>query len=205
MLTVGQDHPSSGKMKSLLILFTLLGLGACRTLEMVMEDAVVEASAPEPCEKMNISDTTWCPVCGIHDWRRFGNTCYKLFTSKVSFANAELYCRRRISGGRLASIHSRMDNQLLATLYPCVATRAWVGGLHLQQGTSYIWTDGTDFNYQNWAPGEPNNLHGKEFCMEMYRTGKWNDMPCNSQQFFICEYHLNRREVQEEESLEASD
>ncbi|XP_069066163.1 C-type lectin-like [Pleurodeles waltl] len=193
-------------MKSLLILFTLLGLGACSHLEMMMEDAVVEEEpASEPCEKMNISDTTWCPVCGIHNWRLFGNTCYKLFRSKVSFASAELYCRRRIQGGRLASIHSSSDDRRLVRLYPSGLTRAWLGGIYLQQGKSYVWTDGTNFNYQNWAPGEPNNYYGKESCMEMFRNGKWNDLPCHSRQAFICEYRLRRREGEEEESLEMDD
>ncbi|XP_078496274.1 C-type Lectin CRL-like [Lissotriton helveticus] len=192
-------------MKSLLILFTLLGLGACRTLEILMEDAVVEAPAPEPCEKMNLSDTTRCPVCGIQDWGRVGNTCYKLFNSRVSYASAELSCRRRISGGRLASIHSSGENQVLVGLFPCGVPSAWVGGLYLQQGKSFIWTDGSDINYQNWAPGEPNNINGKEFCMEMYKSGKWNDLFCYTQRVFICEYRLNRSEVQEEEPLETVD
>ncbi|KAJ1196981.1 hypothetical protein NDU88_000844 [Pleurodeles waltl] len=190
-------------MKSLLILFTLLGLGACRNLEMMMEDAVVEeSSATEPCEKMNISDTTMCPVCGIQNWHRFGKSCYIIFYSKLTFSSAEFYCKRHIRGGRLASIHSSGDNQYLKTWFPRAFSHAWLGGLYLQQEKSCVWTDGSDFNYKNWAYGEPRNQYGKELCLAMNTGGQWNLLPCNSNQPFFCEYPLQQSEVQEEESLE---
>lgn len=42
--------------------------------------------------------------------------------------------------------------------------------------------------YFNWAPGEPNNLNGKEFCLEVmtYRKNQWNDLACGRRRNFIC-------------------
>ncbi|XP_069066123.1 struthiocalcin-2-like [Pleurodeles waltl] len=196
-------------MKSLLILFTLLGLGACRHLEVMTEDAMVEeeeeASASEPCEKMNISDTTWCPVRGIQSWRRFGNTCYKLFTYKFTFNRAESFCSRRIRRGHLASIHRQQLNRKLRRLFPCGMRHVWVGGRYLPQRHSYVWTDGTAFNYRNWFNGHPRYHCGKRSCLVMNRRETWNNWDCQVRQSFICEYRLSCSEGQEEECLEDAD
>nr|XP_015194879.1 PREDICTED: L-selectin-like [Lepisosteus oculatus] len=34
--------------------------------------------------------------------------------------------------------------------------------------------------------GEPNNLRGKEDCVEMSGGGTWNDAPCGQQKNFVC-------------------
>ncbi|XP_069468592.1 C-type lectin mannose-binding isoform-like [Ambystoma mexicanum] len=192
-------------MKSLVIMLSLLGLGACMKLEVMPEDAVVDDSELGPCPKINASDTTMCPICGIHNWARIGNVCYRVFTSKSTFASAEMYCRGRIRGGRLASVHSSRDNARVSLLLRGRAPRAWLGGLHLHQGKIFIWSDGSTYNFQNWAPGEPNNSGGQEFCIEMYANGQWNDLACQHKQSFICEYRLKRRTDQEEEEDEDMD
>ncbi|PVD23992.1 hypothetical protein C0Q70_17269 [Pomacea canaliculata] len=41
-----------------------------------------------------------------------------------------------------------------------------------------------------WNEGEPNNLDSHEDCVEMYPTGKLNDVPCYRQQNYICKKYL---------------
>ena len=41
------------------------------------------------------------------------------------------------------------------------------------------------FNYDNWSPGQPDNF-GNEDCVQLYNTGLWNDLSCNTQNGFIC-------------------
>ena len=60
-------------------------------------------------------------------------------------------------------------------------TRFWLGG---QRGWS--WSDGTPWDYENWAPGEP-KWKGAEVCIENValawgkeKKGKWNDRGCNN-------------------------
>ncbi|XP_069062033.1 lectin-like [Pleurodeles waltl] len=100
-----------------------------------------------------------------------------------------MYCRKVIRGGRLASIHAYWVNRQLAKMCHANAPRAWVGGLYLHEAKNYVWTDGTEMDYQNWSRGEP-NLLAKEFCIEMFGNGKWNDLPCKVKQAYICEYRL---------------
>jgi hypothetical protein len=44
----------------------------------------------------------------------------------------------------------------------------------------FRWVDGSCLDgFAPWAPGEPNNLNGKEGCVVQYRNGSWNDYPCS--------------------------
>lgn len=40
--------------------------------------------------------------------------------------------------------------------------------------------------FSNWA-NEPNNAGGNENCAAMYDGGRYNDLPCDNQAYFICE------------------
>ena len=38
------------------------------------------------------------------------------------------------------------------------------------------WSDGSPWEFTNWAPGEPNNAGNQEDRVQMYRHGTWNDL-----------------------------
>lgn len=51
----------------------------------------------------------------------------------------------------------------------------------------YVWTtSGEVLNYSNWQPGQPNDPK-TERCVAAAPTGKWHDVPCNAEKYFICE------------------
>ena len=72
--------------------------------------------------------------------------------------------------------------------------RVWLGGRMIDD--SWIWMDGTDFSYENWAPGEPNNnqylQEGVEdaIMINWVESGGWNDAPkvYTFSDGFICQY-----------------
>ena len=39
----------------------------------------------------------------------------------------------------------------------------------------WSWVDGTPLDYSNWSSGNPGST---EFCMTMFPSGEWNDLPC---------------------------
>ena len=50
------------------------------------------------------------------------------------------------------------------------------------------WQDGKRVKYKKWQPGEPNNHGTGESCTEQYRSQRWNDLPCRTGRFFVCNY-----------------
>nr|XP_057907639.1 lactose-binding lectin l-2-like [Doryrhamphus excisus] len=102
--------------------------------------------------------------CCPQGWTQVDDHCY-IFQSEVrTFADAESVCNTL--GGNLASIHSYLENLAVAGLIKeGGADYAWIG-LHdaIKKG-NYIWTDGTNVEFLNFAPVEPN---GTGACVELY-------------------------------------
>ncbi|XP_043932650.1 lectin-like [Protopterus annectens] len=120
---------------------------------------------------------------------------YRFVTTPMTFVNAELYCQRLGRRGHLTSIHSYCINHLLVHLVRrCSRNVAsvWIGGLQFLKTKRFIWLDGSRWNFARWGPGEPNNVYGREECIEMYtshyRPGYWNDLFCSYSRPFICKY-----------------
>jgi hypothetical protein len=87
-------------------------------------------------------------------------------------------------GGHLVTISDGAENSFVRDSvlgFDSQPRRAWIG-LHspLHDGV-YSWSSGDASSYRNWIPGEPNNLGGIEYTVEMVNsqgfTGEWNDAP----------------------------
>uniref|UniRef100_A0A3P8ZSH7 C-type lectin domain-containing protein n=1 Tax=Esox lucius TaxID=8010 RepID=A0A3P8ZSH7_ESOLU len=89
------------------------------------------------------------------EWRQFGSHCVIFDETPRSWADAEFHCQSL--GGHLASVHSWLESIFLEALtFDLPLT--WIGGTDGdQQSISWSWTDGSGFNYQQWAEGKPNN------------------------------------------------
>ena len=71
----------------------------------------------------------------------------------------------------------------MVNLYPQISI-VWIGANDLDKEETFVWTDGSAWDYPDWAPGQPSYLGGVEHCVEMGGFGEtlWNDQPCNDQQ-----------------------
>ena len=56
--------------------------------------------------------------------------------------------------GTLASSTDEETNEFLVKL---TFDPAWIGGNDLVEEGTWVWTDGSPWNYKNWAENEPNN------------------------------------------------
>ena len=65
----------------------------------------------------------------------------------------------------------------------------WLGLEDFVVGSEYRWSGSHEVvEFTKWKPGEPNDLHGQEDCVEMDRNGGWNDAHCEKATFaFVCE------------------
>ena len=61
--------------------------------------------------------------------------------------------------------------------------RFWIGGNDISTEDSWVWSDGSDWNFTNWNRGEPNNWN-KEDCLQA--NGIWNDVSCEKFEKFVC-------------------
>ena len=78
-------------------------------------------------------------------------------------------------GGDLASVGSAAENNFIRSLS---SEGLWLGGTDSGQEGRFVWTDGTAWTYQNWAPGQPDNSGNEDF-VHMLRArdsgSRWND------------------------------
>uniref|UniRef100_A0A667YWL9 Neurocan n=1 Tax=Myripristis murdjan TaxID=586833 RepID=A0A667YWL9_9TELE len=110
-----------------------------------------------------------------HTWRKFHGHCYRYFSRRHTWEDAEKDCREH--SGHLASIHSLFTVLMpQIRLYNYLSVSVFLLYLMLQQ-------------YENWRENQPDNFFaGGEDCVVMiaHENGKWNDVPCN--------YNLRERE-----------
>nr|XP_024662134.1 ladderlectin-like [Maylandia zebra] len=106
-----------------------------------------------------------------------------------TWTDAECSCQTL--GGNLASFHSTAEYTFIRKLIYTAAgsyPTAWVGGNDRETETVWKWSDGSQFDFTNWAKEQPNNSGGGEDCMEINFNGRdyVNDSGCNSQRGFVC-------------------
>uniref|UniRef100_A0A672HUQ3 Neurocan core protein n=1 Tax=Salarias fasciatus TaxID=181472 RepID=A0A672HUQ3_SALFA len=128
------------------------------------------------CEK----DTEGCE----HTWRKFHGHCYRYFSRRHTWEDAEKDCREH--SGHLASIHSAAEQNFIRGLSH---DNTWVGLNDRTVEDDFQWTDKMDLQYENWRENQPDNFFaGGEDCVVMiaHENGKWNDVPCNYNLPYVC-------------------
>ncbi|XP_034741183.1 galactose-specific lectin nattectin-like isoform X2 [Etheostoma cragini] len=121
-------------------------------------------------------------------WTQCGSRCFLFNTGPKNWIDGELFC---ISvGGNLASIHSEVEHSFLRNYIKQVTgsdKSAWIGGHDAVKEGTLLWTDGSKFDFQSFAEGEPNNRGGAENCVVMNFNGNnWNDGSCENLAAFMC-------------------
>uniref|UniRef100_A0A8C9Z6D1 C-type lectin domain-containing protein n=1 Tax=Sander lucioperca TaxID=283035 RepID=A0A8C9Z6D1_SANLU len=124
-------------------------------------------------------------------WTQFGSRCFTFHIQTKSWPDAENFCIA--AGGTLASIHSAAENTFLKNFINQVSgtyKNSWIGGFDVLKGT-WMWADGSKFDYRIFNAGQPDNTGGAENCLEMNFGGhNWNDRPCGTPLSFVCSKNL---------------
>ena len=122
------------------------------------------------------------------------DNCYAYVGDSVSWNQAEACCVAW--GGHLASIHSAGVNSVLNDIRN-IDRFAWIGLSDTATDGVYVWTDGTPFDYSNFALNQPDSYEG-ESCFHIRDISHegvmtWNDLHCNIDLFgdvstsYICQ------------------
>uniref|UniRef100_G3N750 C-type lectin domain-containing protein n=1 Tax=Gasterosteus aculeatus aculeatus TaxID=481459 RepID=G3N750_GASAC len=152
---------------------------------MALTGAAEEMSGEEPNERHLVKRSLLCS----HGWTRYNGRCFRFIPREMTWGKAEKNCLSL--GGHLASVHSVLEyhdiqKAIISSSFHHPST--WIGGSDAQEENQWIWSDGTRFDYTNWANGEPNNLRGHQNCIQMnFGDAKaWDDVQCWTKLPSIC-------------------
>ena len=97
----------------------------------------------------------------------------------------------------MVSLHSDEEQEFVVGLdggFP------WLGGQRdPTNGNNFVWSDGTPWDYSNWAPEQPDDFKGIEDCVHMIDSTsdpyKWNDKKCSQKRTFVCKKGKNSDKI----------
>lgn len=131
----------------------------------------------------------------------YGDFCYQFaFHLYRDYPTASAECQSH--GGTLALVQSRdvqnyLETQTLSTYY--MHGHVWIGLSNTRDPTRFLWADGSNLDYTNWATGHGRLPQPSARCVALYPGdgGKWYDALCTSAtpegaggviKPFICQY-----------------
>ena len=128
-----------------------------------------------------------CPLF----WHDSGTYCYRYVASRLSWVDAELYCRSL--DANLVSVHDSGDmlfiGRVIENFDPAKGYH-WLGFSDVHREGTWMWSDGSLTDYELWFSGQPNNTAGVEHCAHVtFWEGMefgWNDAPCTMLASSVC-------------------
>ena len=134
------------------------------------------------CNKFDYYFTDICP----NDWTYFEGYCYRKVSSCDSWNGSQGKCS--VLGANLPSIHNQEENVYVQNLHG--GEHSWLGLTDINSEGTFVWSDGTSFNFHYWASHQPNNFKNEDCVHTLgFLRGheyKWNDVNCSDCHKFTC-------------------
>uniref|UniRef100_A0A8B9RWH5 Macrophage mannose receptor 1 n=1 Tax=Accipiter nisus TaxID=211598 RepID=A0A8B9RWH5_9AVES len=162
------------------------------------------------CERHNstysgFAPTVLPPLGGCPEtWLLFNNKCYKIFGSReeerLTWHSARSACIEL--GGNLASIHNEQVQAFFTFHLKDIASETWIGLNDINSEDTYLWTDGSIFDYSKWARRFPfrdkyikvdwKYITIQTDCIAMTKrsvdeAGYWENTDCQHKKSYICQ------------------
>ena len=117
--------------------------------------------------------------------------CYLWPSNKENWIKAEEYCQNK--GGHLASVTNERIHEYIRSKIDQWhhETRFLVGGTDRDEEGKWKWTDGSHWDFENWAFNQPDDRFGGEDCLQVWPWQQgWNDVGCNKEIKFVCSQRI---------------
>ncbi|XP_020513618.2 ladderlectin isoform X1 [Labrus bergylta] len=152
--------------------------------EMKGEPSVLEGDVMAEGDKLTVQRSSGCSS----GWTQYNGRCFLYFPTAMRWADAERNCQSQ--GGNLASVHSFDEYHFIQRMiarrtggYPLT----WIGGSDAQRERTWLWSDGSHFNFSNWCRRNPNNMFNQDCLMMNFSRYKcWDDNQCYKYFPFVC-------------------
>ncbi|XP_058047419.1 C-type Lectin CRL-like [Ahaetulla prasina] len=128
-----------------------------------------------------------CPL----GWFTFQNKCYGFHSIPQSWKDAETYCQQYSQQAHLASIVSKMEQEMIAThISTNHFTRkgVWIGLYDSCMKKCWKWTDYSSISYVSWEATFPKPRDYLS-CIQLSATSgfqKWRNRNCSKKAQFLC-------------------
>ena len=118
------------------------------------------------------------------NWSEFNKSCFYARAEALTFLEASEKCRSY--GAELASIHNKEEDEFVRSLAPATGHYYfWIGASDSNSEGEWSWLDGSSWDYQGWASGQPDG-GTEQNCAELYTDGYWIDYSCNDHCSIVC-------------------
>jgi len=114
---------------------------------------------------------------------------YLFCEDPLSWDDAQAFCEDY--GHSLSVLSDADEEEWVNEVADSYSTQKWWFGFNDQDTEGdWVWVDGSDVTYTNWAGREPNNVGRGEDCAQLNRYHPdlgWNDEPCSRAFRYVCE------------------
>ncbi|MCC7536515.1 MAG: hypothetical protein IT379_09895 [Deltaproteobacteria bacterium] len=111
--------------------------------------------------------------------------CYEVLTTAVGFDAARGLCRGR--SGDLVTFTDTDEETFVLGIVPA-GTSFWIGLTDASSEGTWVWVDGTPFDYWRWSSGEPDDTRGGQDCARVGAGGgPWSSERCRDSHAAVCE------------------
>ena len=147
-----------------------------------------QTSLPASVVSLKGGIENWCLVSCPSGWKSFKGNCYKHFSTSQNWTQARSTCQAE--GGVNGDLVSILDEETNTFIRSFANTASWIGGFRL--GSTWGWSDESEWNYENWYPSEPSNSGGPNafVAILVHNMGLWGDYSEGSLPF-VCQIKEN--------------
>nr|XP_058961641.1 uncharacterized protein LOC131788567 [Pocillopora verrucosa] len=141
-------------------------------------------------DPLTVSYAVLADICQ-EGWAYYKGYCYRRISSCDSWGGSQAACATL--GANLPSIHSQEENVYIQSLHG--GDHSWLGLSDRNTEGTFVWSDGSQFNFHYWASHQPNNFHDED-CVHTLgflanHKYKWNDVNCTDCHKFTCKKDYN--------------